>query len=64
MDNAQILKELRFLGIVFALYFVFGAVMLFFVESAKSEHVIQLGIVVVLVIYIIRIIFNIMRQLK
>lgn len=64
MNHTQILRELRFLGIVLAAYFIFGATMLFFIESAKTAHIVQLGIVVLLVIYIIRIIFNIMRQLK
>lgn len=64
MNNSQILRELKFLGIVLASYVIFGAIILFFVESAKTEHLIQLGIVVFLVIYIIRIIFNIMQQMK
>ena len=64
MNNTQILRELRFLGIVLATYVIFGAIILFFIDSAKTEHIIQLGIVVLLVVYIIRIIFNIMRQLK
>ena len=64
MNNTQILRELRFLGIVLATYLIVGATILFFIESAKAEHIMQMGIVVLLVVYIIRIIFNIMRQLK
>ena len=64
MELSQILKEIRFLGIVFAAYSVAGALLVFFVKTARAEHVIQLGIVVILVIYIIRIIFNIMQKLK
>ncbi len=64
MELTQILKELKFLGIVLATYSIAGVLLVFFVEAAQPEHVVQLGVVVILVIYIIRIIFNIMHKLK
>lgn len=64
MSEQQILKELRFLGIVLAVYISLGSLLVFFIESATFEHVIQLGIVVILVIYITRTIFSIMKKMK
>ncbi|MBT31459.1 hypothetical protein [Chondrinema litorale] len=64
MNEQQILKELRFLGIVLAVYILIGTLLIFFVDAATITSVIQLGIVVILVVYITRTIFNIMQKMK
>ena len=64
MNEQQILKELRFLGIVSAVYILIGTLLIFFVDAATITSVIQLGIVVILVVYITRTIFNIMQKMK